>query len=167
MPISKNIDWNAIKDKKQKAITKSNLRENSKRKQINYNPGDWILIKNLGIIRKLAVPYDGPYKVVKHNSNGTITYKKILHEWQSQCTKNKTILLEKPSRTTHGSHAMMMMCIQPKWRPTETLKTYPFLINWTTESFTCRQYHGGVCHIQHYTLSRDSRLRYESRDIYL
>ena len=80
MPISKNIDWNAIKDKKQKAITKSNLRENSKRKQINYNPGDWILIKNLGIIRKLAVPYDGPYKVVKHNSNGTITYKKILHE---------------------------------------------------------------------------------------
>ena len=39
MPISKNIDWNAIKDKKQKAIAKSNLRENSKRKQIHYNPG--------------------------------------------------------------------------------------------------------------------------------
>ena len=34
MPISKNIDWNAIKDKKQKKIAKSNLRENSKRKQI-------------------------------------------------------------------------------------------------------------------------------------
>ena len=53
MPISKNIDWNAIKDKKQKAIAKSNLRENSKRKQINHNPGDWdwILIKNPGIIR--------------------------------------------------------------------------------------------------------------------
>ena len=66
MPISKNIDWNAIKDKKQKAIAKSNLRENSKRKQIHYNPGDWILIKNPGIIRKLAVPYDGPYKVVLH-----------------------------------------------------------------------------------------------------
>ena len=77
MPISKNIDWNAKKDKKQKAIAKSNLRENSKRKQIlHYNPGDWILIKNPGIIRKLAVPYDGPYKVVLHNMNGTITYKK-------------------------------------------------------------------------------------------
>ena len=76
MPISKNIDWNAIKDKKQKAIAKSNLRENSKRKQIHYNPGDWILIKNPGIIRKLAVPYDGPYKVVLHNANGTITYEK-------------------------------------------------------------------------------------------
>ena len=74
MPISKNIDWNAIKDKKQKAIAKSNLRENSKRKQIHYNPGDWILIKNPGIIRKLAVPYDGPYKVVLHNTNGIITY---------------------------------------------------------------------------------------------
>ena len=52
MPISKNIDWNAIKEKKQKAIAiKSNMRENSKRKQINFNPGDWILIKNPGIIR--------------------------------------------------------------------------------------------------------------------
>ena len=57
MPISKSIDLNAIKDKKQKAIAKSNLRENSKRKQINYNPGDWILVKNPGIIRKLAVSY--------------------------------------------------------------------------------------------------------------
>jgi len=37
MPISKYIDWNTIKDKKQKAIAKSNLRENSKRKQIHYN----------------------------------------------------------------------------------------------------------------------------------
>ena len=62
--ISKNSDLNAIKDKKQKAIAKSNLIENSKRKQINYNPEDWILIKNPGIIRKLAVLYDGPYKVV-------------------------------------------------------------------------------------------------------
>ena len=77
MPVSKNIDWNAIKDKEQKAIAKSNLRENSKRKQIHYNPGDWRPIKNPGIIRKiLAVPYDGPYKVVLHNMNGTITYKK-------------------------------------------------------------------------------------------
>ena len=77
MPISKNIDWNAIKDKKQKkAIAKSNLRENSKRNQIHYNPGDWILIKNPGIIRKLAVLYDGPYKVVLHNTNGTINTKK-------------------------------------------------------------------------------------------
>jgi hypothetical protein len=32
MSISKNIDWNAIKDKKHKAIAKSNLRENSEMK---------------------------------------------------------------------------------------------------------------------------------------
>ena len=50
--ISKNSDLNAIKDKKQKAIAKSNLIENSKRKQINYNSEDWILIKPPGIIRK-------------------------------------------------------------------------------------------------------------------
>ena len=47
-----------------------------KRKNQLYSRGFWILIKIPGIIRKLAVPYDGPYKVVKHDTNGTIAYKK-------------------------------------------------------------------------------------------
>ena len=76
MPVSRNIDWDAIRERKRKAIQKSNERENSKQTNKTYKAGDWILIKKPGIIRKLAVPRLGPYKVVTHHNNGTITYKK-------------------------------------------------------------------------------------------
>ena len=76
MPVNKSIDWDAIRERKQKAIQKSNERENSKRINHTYKEGDWILIKKPGIIRKLAVPRLGPYKVLKHHNNGTITYEK-------------------------------------------------------------------------------------------
>ena len=76
MPVYKKIDWDAIKTRKQKAIQKSNIRENSKRIDYTYQKGDWILIKEPGIIRKLAVPRHGPYQVIKHHTNGTVTYEK-------------------------------------------------------------------------------------------
>ena len=76
MPVSRNINWDAIKERKQKAIRKSNKRENKKRINHTYKYGDWITIKKPGILRKLEVPRLGPYKVIKHHSNGTITYKK-------------------------------------------------------------------------------------------
>ena len=76
MPVNKSIDWDAIRERKRKAIQKSNERENSKRINHTYKEGDWILIKKPGIIRKLAVPRLGPYKVLKHHNNGTITYEK-------------------------------------------------------------------------------------------
>ena len=76
MPVSSRIDWDAIRERKRKAIQKSNERENSKRTNKTYKAGDWILIKKPGIIRKLAVPRLGPYKVVTHHNNGTITYEK-------------------------------------------------------------------------------------------
>jgi len=74
MLVSANIDWDAIKQRKQRAIHKSNERKNSSRINHTYSAGDWILIKKPGIIRKLLIPYLGPYKVVRHNENGTITY---------------------------------------------------------------------------------------------
>ena len=77
MPVEANVDWDSIKQRKQRAIHKSNVRENSSRINHTYNAGDWILIKKPGIIRKLSIPYFGPYKVVRHNKeNGTITYEK-------------------------------------------------------------------------------------------
>ena len=76
MPVSRRINWDAIRERKRKAIQKSNERENSKRTNKTYKAGDWILIKKPGIIRKLAVPRLGPYKVVTHHNNGTITYEK-------------------------------------------------------------------------------------------
>ena len=74
MPIEANVDGASIKQGKQRAINKSNVRENSLQINHTYSPGDWILIKKPGIICKLSIPYYGPYKVVRHNENGTITY---------------------------------------------------------------------------------------------
>ena len=76
MPKDTEIDWDIIKARKQERIAKSNDRENSKRTSHKYKPGDWITITKPGILRKLCVPRDGPYKVVKHHDNGMITYQK-------------------------------------------------------------------------------------------
>ena len=74
--VSKNIDWDAIWERKKKAIEKNNKQENTKQINHTFQKGDWILIKKPGIIHKLAVPGLGPYKVIKHHNNGTITYEK-------------------------------------------------------------------------------------------
>ena len=44
MPVLTSIDWESIKERKQKAIQKSNERENSKRIHIQYEKGDWITL---------------------------------------------------------------------------------------------------------------------------
>ena len=61
MPVYKLFNWDAMKIQKQQAICKSNIRENLKQIQHNYQKGDWILIKKSGIIRKLVVPWYDPY----------------------------------------------------------------------------------------------------------
>ena len=77
MPIKATIDWNSIRQCKQEAIiSKSNERENSKRIHRQYIKGDWLTIQKPGILRKLSVPRLGPYKVLKHHTNGDITYEK-------------------------------------------------------------------------------------------
>jgi len=76
LPVDTTVDWEKVKDRKQRAIARSNKRENSKRTEHVYKPGDWMTILKPGILRKLAVPRMGPFKVVKHNSNGTLSYEK-------------------------------------------------------------------------------------------
>jgi len=74
LPVTTPIDLGALRVRKQKAIAKSNKRGNSKRKGYKYQKGDWIIIKEPGILRELTAPWSGPYKVVKHHDNGTLTY---------------------------------------------------------------------------------------------
>ena len=75
MPGSANVAWDAIKQRMQRAICKSNEHKNSLQINHTYSAGDWmILIKKPGIICKLSIPYLGQYKVMRHNENGTITY---------------------------------------------------------------------------------------------
>ena len=76
MPISVPIDWDSIREQKQKAISKSNERENSKRILIQYQRGDYITLQKPSILRKLSVPRLGPYKVLKHHMNGDIPFEK-------------------------------------------------------------------------------------------
>ena len=51
-------------------------KKNSKQFSYTYKPGDWITISKSGIMRKLCVPRDDPYKVVKHHDNGNNRYQK-------------------------------------------------------------------------------------------
>ena len=76
LPVSTPVDWEEIKKRKQKAIAKSNQRENAKRIGYQYKKGDWVTAKRPGIIRKLCVPKEGPFQVVKHHSNGTVAYER-------------------------------------------------------------------------------------------
>ena len=46
------------------------------KRRIRSIPGDWITVEKPGILRKLCVPRDGPYQVVKHHDNGMVTFEK-------------------------------------------------------------------------------------------
>ena len=76
MPINAETNWDETTIRKQNKIAKSNQRENSKRINYHYNQGDWITIRKPGIIPKLCVPKEGPFKVIKQHKNGMITYEK-------------------------------------------------------------------------------------------
>ena len=61
---------------KQKAIARSNQRENAKRIDYRYKKGGWAAAKRPGIARKLCAPKEGPFQVAKHHGNGTATYER-------------------------------------------------------------------------------------------
>ena len=73
MPVDSEIDWENIKQRKQLKIQQSNIRENSKRILHKYSKGDMITLRKPGaILCTLALPRQGPYKVVKHHESGSI-----------------------------------------------------------------------------------------------
>ena len=76
LPVETVIDWEKVKDRKQRAIARPNKRENSKRAEHAYKPGGWAAALKPGILRKLAVPRVGPFKVAKHSSNGALPCEK-------------------------------------------------------------------------------------------
>ena len=83
------IDWDEMRERKQRRIRKSNEQENKNRIDIQYKKGDLILIKKPGIIRKLSIPYAGPYKVIKQRRNGSIKYEKSLNIYETVCKHPK------------------------------------------------------------------------------
>jgi len=67
-----DANWKAIHDRKQRAIIQNNQRENKVRIPHDYKVGDEVLYRNDYLAKYSQDPYDGPYRIVRVNTNGTV-----------------------------------------------------------------------------------------------
>ena len=65
-------DWTKIEQKRQKIINKSNITENDKRVDYDYEVDDEVFIYRDGHYRKLEGPFLGPFRIVQIYTNGTV-----------------------------------------------------------------------------------------------
>lgn len=72
LPIQYVAEWDLIRKRKQLKIDESNMRENKNRVEYDYKIGDFVLISDKDIKRKLDCPTKGPYKINEVHSNGTL-----------------------------------------------------------------------------------------------
>jgi len=75
LDIKYNTDWDKLYERQQHKINKSNIRENLKRFKYDYEIGDKALLKrdvNDDIIRAMDYVNEGPYRITKVYSDGTI-----------------------------------------------------------------------------------------------
>ena len=73
LPAGYVAGWEEVTRRKQKRTNGSSKRENKKRVEHTYEKGGKALLAKAGVkLRKLAKPRQGPYKVVKVSSNGTL-----------------------------------------------------------------------------------------------
>ena len=64
-------NWNEIRRRKQELIDANNDKQNAKRRKYTYRRGDKVLyLRRDG--RKHHRHYDGPYKILKVYTNGTV-----------------------------------------------------------------------------------------------
>ena len=76
MPVNFEADWGKIKQNKQNRIDRNNDRENQKRRDHKYSPGDLVTLERTGILPTLSLPRMGPYPVIQAHDNGNITIQK-------------------------------------------------------------------------------------------
>ena len=77
LPVDFDINWDEITKRKQKRINENCERENRKRIKHTYQRGDKVLMKvPKKILRKLERVRRGPFTVIKHHDNGTVTIQK-------------------------------------------------------------------------------------------
>ena len=76
MPVNFEADWGKIKQNKQNRIDCNNDRENQKRRDHKYNPGNLVKLEQTGILPTLSLPRMGPYLVIQAHDNGNITIQK-------------------------------------------------------------------------------------------
>ena len=66
-------NWQAIKEWKQKSTLYDNVREKNSRLSHDYQPGQFVYVKNKDIKRKLNLDKEGQFEIVSIHANGTIT----------------------------------------------------------------------------------------------
>ena len=69
-------DWHVITLRKQRKIKENNARENRKRLDYKYKPGELVTQETARKILKLARPRTGPFEVIADHNNGTVTIQK-------------------------------------------------------------------------------------------
>ena len=76
--IKYQANWKQIKDRKQRIINKNNEIENKKRKEYNYVVGQKVLVKTEQTRKYGTNPYEGPFKIVALNNNGSAKLRSLL-----------------------------------------------------------------------------------------
>ena len=71
-----DANWKLIRERKQRAINQNNQMENKKRIPHNFRVGDKVLYRVEWVSKYNENPYEGPYKIVQVNTNGTVRLKK-------------------------------------------------------------------------------------------
>ncbi|EJK69288.1 hypothetical protein THAOC_09464, partial [Thalassiosira oceanica] len=67
-------DWQAVRENRRLLIDENLRRSNQKRRTFDYQPGQQVLKRRPGILRKLGGPrFDGPFEIVSVHVNGNAT----------------------------------------------------------------------------------------------
>ena len=72
LPIQFKANWGAIALRRKERIQRDNTRENKSRSSYQYTIGQQVLVTKPGKIPKMTLPREGPYTIVRINTNGTV-----------------------------------------------------------------------------------------------
>ena len=75
--IRHEADWQLIRERKRARIEENNARENLRRKEHDYAPGERVLITKADF-NKMEPSREGPYTITRVHANGTVTIQKGL-----------------------------------------------------------------------------------------
>ena len=72
-------DWEAVREKRKLLVDENLRRTNQKRRRFDYQPGQQVLVRRPGILRKLNGRFDGPFQIAKVHVNGNVTINRAPH----------------------------------------------------------------------------------------
>ncbi|EJK52777.1 hypothetical protein THAOC_27917 [Thalassiosira oceanica] len=92
-------DWQAVCENRRLLIDENLRRSNQKRRTFDYQPGQQVLKRRPGILRKLGGPrFDGPFEIVSVHVNGNATIR-----LSPSITERVNIRRLKPYRLRYGT----------------------------------------------------------------